>query len=490
MNRIILIILFFISCVGITGIFGQTTLSFTAVHEGVSYPLDSIEIENISNGSKIVKYYPDTLLNLVMADIADIPNPYDGQLRLSQNYPNPFYDRTRFDISLSRGENVLITLFNASGKQILNFQMQLPAGTSYFRLNGGSDKLCFLSVKTLSYSAGIKMINAGHRNGSDPEIEYLGTGADSKIQYSDSKIQYSDSRKDNLNKKALLNGSKGEFDYFPGDSLRFTGYITRGTMLVLSDTIGDRPSETEDYIFSFTRENRIVILMYHDLVIGTPQNEYERNITYFENDLIYLRDNYQILAIDDLPLLGSGAMELEKDAVIITFDDGYSSVYSLGLPLLSAYNMPATFFLVTEWMDTSPYLTWNEVWILSEYVNSEQKKLFSMGSHTSSHPFLEKSAQYFDTHQEYIDFLNIELGDSKEWIVDITRQSDIFLSLPYGDGAYNSAIIEAAKNKGYHGIRTSVWNSFTVDKINMFALPSIPVLLDSSIKIIESYLDF
>lgn len=489
MNRITLIILFCLTGVGVPGIFGQTTLSFTAVHEGLSFPLDSIEIENISNGSKIVKYYPDTLLTLLMTDIEDLYNPYNSQFRLSQNYPNPFYDRTRFEITLPHGESVLISLLNAYGRQVLRYEIQLPAGISYFRLKGGIDKLCFLSVRTRSHTAGIKMINTGHSNGSDPEIEYLGTGAEIKTEYPDSKTEYPGSKKGNHNKTALLKGSKAGLDYFPGDSLRFTGYITRGTMLVLSDTFVDRPSEKEDYVFSFTRENRIVILMYHDLVTGDPQNEYERNITDFENDLIYLRDNYEILSIEDLPLLESGDLTLERDAVIITFDDGYSSVYSLGFPLLSAYDMPATFFLVAEWLDTPHYLTSGEMWNMSEYVNSGQKKLFSMGSHTSSHPFLEQSEQYFDTHQEYIDFLNIELGDSKNWISDITGQSDIFLALPYGDGAYNSDIIEAAINNGYKGIRTSVWNSFTVDKINMFALPSIPVLSHSSIEIIENYLD-
>ncbi|HUH58429.1 MAG TPA: polysaccharide deacetylase family protein, partial [Pseudomonadales bacterium] len=126
----------------------------------------------------------------------------------------------------------------------------------------------------------------------------------------------------------------------------------------------------------------------------------------------------------------------------------------------------------------------------SECVHLESSNFISIGSHTSSHPFLEKSEQYFNTHGEYMDFLNIELGDSKHWIVDITHQPDVFLALPYGDGAYNQDIINSAAENGYKGIRTSVWNSFTVDEMNLFALPSIPILSDSSIDIIEYYFDF
>jgi hypothetical protein len=42
---------------------------------------------------------------------------------------------------------------------------------------------------------------------------------------------------------------------------------------------------------------------------------------------------------------------------------------------------------------------------------------------------------------DYLNFLYTELNDSKNWIVDITGQPDLFLSLPFGDGAYNEDII-------------------------------------------------
>ena len=85
---------------------------------------------------------------------------------------------------------------------------------------------------------------------------------------------------------------------------------------------------------------------------------------------------------------------------------------------------------------------------------------------------------------------NTELGDSKNRIADVTGQPDIFISLPYGDGANNQDIINVAMETGYLGIRTSRWDSFTIEEMNLFALPSIPVLSDSSIDIIENYLSY
>ena len=115
---------------------------------------------------------------------------------------------------------------------------------------------------------------------------------------------------------------------------------------------------------------------------------------------------------------------------------------------------------------------------------------FVIGSHTSSHPYLEQSISNFPTHDAYLNFLNTELGDSKIWITDITGQSDIYLSLPYGDGANNQEIISVAKANGYSGIRTSMWDSFDPEKMNIYALPSIPILSDSPIEMIEDYLRY
>jgi peptidoglycan/xylan/chitin deacetylase (PgdA/CDA1 family) len=267
--------------------------------------------------------------------------------------------------------------------------------------------------------------------------------------------------------------------------------MTDVTGFVVSDTIDDTPRESTNYTFSFEKTPRIVILMYHKITDSVPLVEYERNITDFENDLIYLQEhNYRILSMGDLPLLKTGDLKLTSDGIIITFDDGYESNYTIAYPLLIKYKMPATFFLVTEWMETPDFMPWSEVWLLSQYLDEGGKALFNIGSHTSSHPSLEQSAQNFDTHEDYLNFLNTELRDSKTWIVDVTGQANTFLSLPFGDGANNQDIINTAKENGYSGIRTSVWNSFTVDKMNLYSLPSIPILSGTSIEVIENYLKY
>jgi len=452
---------------GVTCGYSQTELSFTAGYPDKYYPLDSIIIENISNGSKEVKYYPDTLLQLLTTDLNELAVNYSHlQIR---NYPNPFADKTSLDIYIPENDLLSIRIYSLSGKLLINFEKELPAGDHLFEFTGNNETFYILSVKTNKYSESRKIVKHGDSNNSRLNLEYNGY------------------RSGNSNP-----GSKGhDFIYNPGDNLKYTGFITNAKGVVLSNVINDNPSESKKYAFRFEKTNRIIVLMYHKIVSGEPENEYERNVIEFENDLKYLRNNnYQILSAEDLIRIDAGEPVLLSDGIVITFDDGFNSDYSTAYPLLSQYKIPAVFFIVAEWIGTAGYMTWDEVWLISQYHDNDGKKLFDIGSHTSSHPYLEQSEPLFTTRQDYLNFLNTELEDSKNWITDVTGQTNIFLSLPFGDGANNSDIIQTAMKNGYKGIRTSVWNSLTVEDLNLFSIPSLPVLSATSINIIKNYLNY
>lgn len=48
----------------------------------------------------------------------------------------------------------------------------------------------------------------------------------------------------------------------------------------------------------------------------------------------------------------NGGTPLPNKAVLLTFDDGYESFYSVIYPLLKAYNYPAVYAIVTDWINT------------------------------------------------------------------------------------------------------------------------------------------
>jgi peptidoglycan/xylan/chitin deacetylase (PgdA/CDA1 family) len=452
---------------GISGGYGQSKLVFTGTYENNYHRFDSVLIEDINTGSKIVKYYPDTLLKLLITGVDEVPD--SKGFSLSQNYPNPFEDKTYFNVYLPRDDKISINIFNSAGQVILGYERNLPSGNHSFAFTGSAEKIYLLSVRTRGYSASIRMVNNGSRTSSHAELEYTGNS-----------LKINDAPK-----------SKSGFDFNTGDNLVLTGYMTDGAGEVVSDTITDTPAASTIYTLRFEKIKRILILMYHKLTDSVPIDDYERNISDFENDLNYFQThNYQMLSVNDLLRIQTGEQTLSSDGIIITFDDGYESCYSKAYTMLIQHQMPATFFLVTEWIGTPEYMTWSEVWLMSQYADAYGKNPFVMGSHTSSHPYPEQSAQSFPAHQDYLNFLKTELGDSKTWITDITGQTSIFLSLPFGDGVNNQDIINTAKDAGYTGIRTSVWNSFIIKKMNLYSLPAIAVLSGTPIETIENYLNY
>ncbi|HBC77904.1 MAG TPA: hypothetical protein DCZ51_04700 [Bacteroidales bacterium] len=234
---------------------------------------------------------------------------------------------------------------------------------------------------------------------------------------------------------------------------------------------------------------KVIVLMYHRIVTGEASNLYERSIDKLEADLKYLKENnINILTFSDLETISATGSMPEGNSAIITFDDGDSSWYTLVRPLLLRYHAKATFFLWTHKMGSDSFVTWEEVEDMSNYMLLNGERPFTFGSHTYSHQYLFRNKAEYGTSAEYNSFLDYELGRSKELIEKHTPGSVTVLSLPYGDGAGDPEIIAAAQRNGYKFIRTSVWGAIDNSGINLFAIPSLPILDSTESQLIGTYL--
>lgn len=234
---------------------------------------------------------------------------------------------------------------------------------------------------------------------------------------------------------------------------------------------------------------KIVVLMYHRLVAGEATNLYERSVSDFKADLTYFRENnIKTLSFNELEECATKGEMPKGNAVVITFDDGDHSWYSLARPLLVEYNMKATFFLWTYMIGHDSFLTWSEIETMSRYAQSNGERPFSFGSHTYSHQYLLQRKEDFSTNDEYIRFLDYELRESKNLIDKYVPEGICTLSLPFGDGAYNSEIISSAQRNGYKYIRTSEWAAISDSSVNLFAIPGLPILDTTTQEFIGSYL--
>jgi peptidoglycan/xylan/chitin deacetylase (PgdA/CDA1 family) len=109
------------------------------------------------------------------------------------------------------------------------------------------------------------------------------------------------------------------------------------------------------------------VLLYHacepvesDFVRGLNSNT---TPAAFARHLDFLQERYQVI-----PLARLEEGPIPDRAVVITFDDGYRSVYDAAYPLLGARGMPATVYLVTGVVD-NPVLVWVNAlnWLLHRH---------------------------------------------------------------------------------------------------------------------------
>ncbi len=150
---------------------------------------------------------------------------------------------------------------------------------------------------------------------------------------------------------------------------------------------------------------------------------------------------------------------INQGFVSLTFDDGYYSAYSKGVPILDAAGLKCTFYTITTLVgDTvDGYVTQSQ--LQSLYKNGHE-----IGNHTRTHPALStvSSTQ-----------LTSETSGAQQ---DLTTwgYNPITFAYPYDDygGSSTSAVVAAVKASGVRGARDSDYGGYN-------NATSFPLLLDS-----------
>ncbi|WP_061795710.1 poly-beta-1,6-N-acetyl-D-glucosamine N-deacetylase PgaB [Serratia ficaria] len=139
--------------------------------------------------------------------------------------------------------------------------------------------------------------------------------------------------------------------------------------------------------------NGYAVLAYHDVEDGAADQRYMAVRTSALNEqFAWLKQNgYRPVSVDQILRAQNGGPALPDKAVLLTFDDGYSSFYHRVFPLLKAYNWPAVLAPVGVWLDAPAdkpvdfgglmtprdrFLTWQQVREVSA------SGLVEIGAHT------------------------------------------------------------------------------------------------------------
>ncbi|SMF22527.1 biofilm PGA synthesis lipoprotein PgaB [Pseudogulbenkiania subflava DSM 22618] len=105
-----------------------------------------------------------------------------------------------------------------------------------------------------------------------------------------------------------------------------------------------------------TPDNKLTILTYHEIADKSDALEpaFAVSPTNFVRQMDWLKNNgYHFVSMDDVLADRSGKKPLPEKAVLLTFDDGYRSMYANAFPVLKMFKAPAVVALIGNWLDTN-----------------------------------------------------------------------------------------------------------------------------------------
>lgn len=137
--------------------------------------------------------------------------------------------------------------------------------------------------------------------------------------------------------------------------------------------------------------------------------------------------------------------------VLLTFDDGYRDVLWNVAPVLRRLHLHATAFVITARISgpDSSFLTWSELRRLEAFG-------FAIGSHSVDHAYLTTLAP---------DALAYELDRSRDILEQRLGHAVPWLSYPHG--AFDSAVVAAARRAGYLLAVTEEPGSLQTDRLEL-----------------------
>jgi peptidoglycan/xylan/chitin deacetylase (PgdA/CDA1 family) len=188
---------------------------------------------------------------------------------------------------------------------------------------------------------------------------------------------------------------------------------------------------------------RVSILGYHDLAENLPETAMRIRTSKFRQQMEMLRQlGLTVVSLEDFMAWKKGQKTLPPKSVLLTFDDGWKSVYTDAFPILKEYRYPFTLFLYKNYVDGGGKA------LTTPMVDEMIAAGASIGSHSVSHPYpitvkshRKKSADGYDA------FLRKEMGESKRFLESkFPRKVTTFA---YPGGFYTEEMLPLADEFGY-----------------------------------------
>lgn len=109
--------------------------------------------------------------------------------------------------------------------------------------------------------------------------------------------------------------------------------------------------------FRYLNSGKVLMLMYHRF--SEKDGKFTISPDTFANHLKYLAKNYKVITLAEFLEIRQKQTPIPAKLAVITIDDGYRDVFEIAEPVLRKFNLPATLFAVTDFLD-------GKIWIWTD----------------------------------------------------------------------------------------------------------------------------
>jgi poly-beta-1,6-N-acetyl-D-glucosamine N-deacetylase len=220
--------------------------------------------------------------------------------------------------------------------------------------------------------------------------------------------------------------------------------------------------------------NEFTILSYHEIADNSETLDPNYAVTpeHFEEQIRWLsQSGYHFIGVGDIINYRKDKKALPKKAVLITFDDGYKSVYVNAFPIIQKYKIPVVIALVGSWLSAKESVDFDgNIIARSKFLNQHEIKtmigsgLVEIASHSYDlHRGILGNPQgnmqsavvtrqwlgaqkHYENEQDYQQRIFKDLAKNSTFLQDYTGQKPRVIVWPYG--RYNKTVRTIAQQLG------------------------------------------
>ena len=200
----------------------------------------------------------------------------------------------------------------------------------------------------------------------------------------------------------------------------------------------------------FDSNKDVIIIMYHDLI--------DKEL--FKKQMIYVKNNFNVIRLEEYIKFKKSNSNVANRSLIITFDDGYESTYSIAMPVLNELELEATVFVSPALLsDYNKDLNFNFMSI-EQLLEMSKCEFIDIGGHTFNHVNLDK-LQYNEAYKE--------IFEGKRFLEELLLKEINTFAYPFGKKCnYNLNTISIVREIGFLGAVTT--NRFKNGKASIYEL--------------------